>query len=149
MDACSFVKRDLGRFQDGELPEEQGLLLKKHLEGCPQCAGEYAALQSIGFHLDDLSVPPVPETLLPQVVREARRRKLERRPEKGLVAVWCAWPLPARLAVTAALAMSCYVGIILGSGAAFSHRVQSVGGIESLWIGAGTSIVEAYAGGGR
>lgn len=46
--SCAAVRRRLAAFHDRELPVEQLIAIEAHLEGCPPCASEAGALQSVG-----------------------------------------------------------------------------------------------------
>jgi hypothetical protein len=59
---CAAVRRRLMAFHDGELPARDRLAVETHLDGCPRCAADAAALDRVGEalrggapHADDLS----------------------------------------------------------------------------------------------
>jgi predicted anti-sigma-YlaC factor YlaD len=69
----------------GALPAAERSAFEMHLEGCPDCRGTIADLAGLPGLLarvspDDLVAPaPVPDTLVPRLVREVRRSSRRRR----------------------------------------------------------------------
>jgi Putative zinc-finger len=45
---CAAVRRRMMAFHDGELPARDRLAVETHLDGCPRCASEAAALDRLG-----------------------------------------------------------------------------------------------------
>lgn len=55
---CAAVRRRLTAFHDGELSAHDLLAVEGHLEGCPRCAAEAAALTSLGDALRASAAEP-------------------------------------------------------------------------------------------
>jgi hypothetical protein len=87
---CASVREQLAALAYGDLPSDEAAVLRDHLETCPDCRGEYAALEALRHALD--AVPPVrpdPPVDLPRLYREVAERQARklRRWRRAAVAV--------------------------------------------------------------
>lgn len=84
--ACETVRRNLDSYLSGELPQEIGGEVQRHLDGCPQCAAELEARARIRAQLRAVvRAMPVP-TGLEAKVRRVLNDQVPR-PRTGLWAV--------------------------------------------------------------
>jgi predicted anti-sigma-YlaC factor YlaD len=61
MSACSHIQHQFSRYLDGDVPGTRMLEITKHLDGCLDCAGEFAAWkksQAMVTNLGPTKVPP-------------------------------------------------------------------------------------------
>lgn len=73
--SCDEVKSRLGELLDGELPGNARPAVKRHLDKCPACRGEYESLQSMAAAL---AKPPQAD--LPTDLWDAIERRLDEAP---------------------------------------------------------------------
>jgi hypothetical protein len=87
MTSCGHEHED-GAYVLGALSPEERVAFERHLPGCPECAQSVRELAGLPGLLARVPVevvdpqeqpPPVPETLLPALVREVRRTHRRRR----------------------------------------------------------------------
>jgi anti-sigma factor (TIGR02949 family) len=69
---CNEVQEHLSAWLDGELPEELRPAVAAHLDECPDCQAELAALERLEAALTELEAP------VPQNLAAAVRRRLPR-----------------------------------------------------------------------
>jgi anti-sigma factor RsiW len=67
---CSHIRERLSAYLDGETPAAETESLERHLQVCPECRRELAALRRLTAALADLTVP-VPPLAVPRL--KARR----------------------------------------------------------------------------
>lgn len=85
MTGCDTHGELLGGYVLGALSAEETEAMRLHLETCPACAGEYAALAGLPALLDRIEPADVPPPLPPPALEEAvlDRWARERRRERG------------------------------------------------------------------
>jgi anti-sigma factor RsiW len=85
MSACSHIQHQFSRYLDGDVPGTRMLEITKHLETCPDCAGEFAAWTKSQALVADLGTTRVPPDLalrlrvaISQESRNSTRERLGR-----------------------------------------------------------------------
>lgn len=142
---CRAVKARLGRFLDGELAGAERAEVQSHVQGCPTCYNELAALQALAANLDSLVIPPVPENLAAGVIS-----RLHEANESGwgIFRFWKEWSAAMRVAACATAMAACVFGAVLSSAATSQSRQTDA---EMSWVGlaAGAPLAYAYGGASR
>lgn len=99
--ACARMQISMSAMLDGELREEDALVLQAHVSTCPACAAEVATLESVA-----LSVRAIPDVELPLGL-ERRIRTAIAREEQGVFSLgWLRSLFQPRLAPGMATAMA-------------------------------------------
>lgn len=85
MSACSSIQHQFSRYLDGDVPGTRMLEISKHLDGCADCAREFAAWQQSQSLVSTLGPARVPEDLglrlrvaISQESRNSARERLGR-----------------------------------------------------------------------
>jgi Putative zinc-finger len=85
MSACSHIQHQFSRYLDGDVPGTRMLEIARHLDGCPDCAREFAAWQQIQSLVSTLGPAKVPADLglrlrvaISQESRRSTRERLSR-----------------------------------------------------------------------
>ncbi len=104
---CPVVITLMNRYLDGELPASRREEMELHLRECANCRGSVERLRKLEGVILAAPIPPVPETLLPGLMRKAREQKSSRyRPMQP--------PRVARWATAALLLLGLGLGGLLG-----------------------------------
>ena len=113
---CQRASKNLTAFLDGELPEAFREKIREHVESCPDCQRERAALERVRQSLDLMEAPTLSEGVSPDAIleREARPGQAFREERNGLRAGrWFpnirVWQPAAALAVV--LVARCLAGL--------------------------------------
>ena len=69
---CDEVRKRLSRFLDGELNVREKELVSRHIEQCPDCRQEFAALEENRELLRSAQTPEAPAYLVTRVMAEVR-----------------------------------------------------------------------------
>src|SRR5690348_1456704 len=90
---CGEVGSRLDAYLDGELPEAERAPLRAHLQDCPDCGPEAAALERLRDDIRRFApVHRAPETLRSQIRFALRRERAANRPAASLRAPgWIAY----------------------------------------------------------
>jgi len=67
---CEQVQNLLGHFHDGELSRAEQAVIGEHLQGCPSCAMDLAAITELGECLQTLSEPEPPGDLWNRIAQQ-------------------------------------------------------------------------------
>jgi predicted anti-sigma-YlaC factor YlaD len=88
--ACNDVLKNMNRYIDGELSASDREGMDRHLLECENCLGEVERLRKLETLILSNPAPPVPDTLLPGVLRKARERNSSQlhRPSSPWAARW-------------------------------------------------------------
>jgi anti-sigma factor RsiW len=109
---CCNIRKKLSAYQDGELKSKEQARIRVHLQDCPECGREYAALerawQSLG-DLPDIQPGPAFYLELQQKIDEQGRRIFRSR-FRGLFQL-----VPAPAAALALLLVGILAGAYLGN----------------------------------
>jgi len=120
--SCTNIRKKIKAYCDGELPAGEATAVKNHIEDCPACSREAAALARTWELL--LELPPVREA--PDCIPATMARILDDE-EHTLSQKILRWlfPVPAT-AATAALVIGLFIGIGLGRviSAAYLDRLE-------------------------
>ncbi len=83
---CQRASKNLTAFLDGELPEAFREKIREHVESCPDCQRERAALERVRQSLDLMEAPTLSEGVSPDAIleREARPGQAFREERNGL-----------------------------------------------------------------
>src|SRR5262245_34393717 len=84
---CTEARRSLPALLYDDLKPDPAAALRRHLDGCPACQAEYAALDRLRHGLDTLPPAPPVEVDLSRLYQEAARRQERRLRRWRLTAV--------------------------------------------------------------
>lgn len=121
---CSHIRERLSAYLDGETPAGETELVERHLQVCPECRLELAALQRLSAALADLTVP-VPPLSVPRL-----------RPRRA------AWWQALSLAASLALGLATGSGLtgLLYPGSANGGQMEVAALEEVMGLDAGGSL---------
>jgi anti-sigma factor RsiW len=121
--SCANIREKIKAYGDGELPAGEATAVKSHIENCPACSREAAALAKTWELL--LELPPVREA--PDCIPAVMGRILadEEHTLSQKILRWL-FPVPAS-AATAALVIGLFIGIGIGRviSGAYLDRVET------------------------
>jgi anti-sigma factor RsiW len=106
MSQCETVQQSIGPWLDGELKVTDGEMVRRHVEGCPECGAEHRRLEKIHATFADILSKESSQIEFAPFWREVRRRIDETQPwYQGLIE-WArsistsprsAWAVPAAI----------------------------------------------------
>ena len=102
---CSRIKKKLSAYLDGEMPEQERIVISEHLQRCEECKAELAGLMKVADSLnilDGVDVPPYFMTRLRQYIKE------EAKPVSFLQRI-------RGVAISAATALAVIVSLFIGN----------------------------------
>jgi anti-sigma factor RsiW len=102
---CSRIKKKLSVYLDGEMPEQERIVISEHLQRCEECKAELAGLMKVADSLnilDGVDVPPYFMTRLRQYIKE------EAKPVSFLQRI-------RGVAISAATALAVIVSLFIGN----------------------------------
>ncbi|KPK62777.1 hypothetical protein AMJ83_09855 [candidate division WOR_3 bacterium SM23_42] len=106
---CSQIKKKLSAYIDGEITDNEKIMIKKHLKACAICQEEVAVLSRVKGSLsvlDGMEVPPYFMARLRQRIRDEKLETVEHIPFLERI---------RRLAVPAATAAAVVASLFVGS----------------------------------
>lgn len=137
---CKKVLSRLDAYLDGEMPAQLIKEMGEHFDACRSCRSQLERIRQVGYALDSLKVPAVPSEFAARVMARAsvqepfaREKKcfspLEWRPLRWILDL----SVPVRAAACTALALACFLGILMSREISLSESCQSrVSGQASL-----------------
>jgi len=112
MNQCETIRESIGRWLDGELQTADNEAVRRHVEGCPDCAAARQRLEKIQAMVGNLLTAEASQLEFAPFWREVRRRIEEKRPwheelieraQSLLIAPRLAWAVPAAIMVVLGL----------------------------------------------
>lgn len=112
MNQCETIRESIGRWLDGELQTADSEAVRRHVEGCPDCAAARQRLEKIQAMVGNLLTAEASQLEFAPFWREVRRRIEEKRPwheeliewaQSLLIAPRLAWAVPAAIMVVLGL----------------------------------------------
>ena len=133
MSQCETVQESIGRWLDGELKAVDSDAVRRHLEGCRECAAASQRLQKIQITLGDILKAEASQLEFAPFWHNVRRRIDEKRPwHEGLIE-WAQSIFTApRVAWAVPVAIILVLGLLSFNKWPFGGQANSYASVESI-----------------